>query len=49
LRLSVENKSDVRALPTLWIANHTLHDLLGKRRPFLTAKRLLSNQTFRDI
>ena len=26
-----------------------LHDLLGKRRPFLTAKRLLTNQTFRDI
>jgi class 3 adenylate cyclase len=49
LRLSVENKSDVRALPSLWIASHTLHDLLGKRRPFLTAKRLLSNQTFRDI
>ena len=28
---------------------HTLHDLLGSRRPFLTAKRLLSNQTFRDL
>jgi class 3 adenylate cyclase len=49
LRLAVENKSDARALPSLWIAGHTLHDLLGKRRPFLTAKRLLSNQTFRDI
>ena len=49
LRLAVENKSDTRALPSLWIAGHTLHDLLGKRRPFLTAKRLLSNQTFRDI
>jgi class 3 adenylate cyclase len=49
LRLTVENKSDVRALPSLWIANHTLHDLMGKRRPFLTAKRLLSNQTFRNI
>ena len=24
-------------------------DLLGRRRPFLTAKRLLTNQTFRDI
>ena len=22
---------------------------MGKRRPFLTAKRLLSNQTFRDL
>jgi class 3 adenylate cyclase len=49
LRLVVENKSDVRALPSLWIAGHTLHELLGRRRPFLTAKRLLSNQTFRDI
>jgi class 3 adenylate cyclase len=49
LRLTVENKSDVRALPSLWIANDALHDLMAKRRPFLTAKRLLSNQTFRDI
>ena len=39
----------MRALPSLWIAGHTLHDLLGKRRPFLTAKLLLTNQTFRDI
>ena len=39
----------MRVLPSLWIAGHTLHDLLGKRRPFLTAKRLLTNQTFRDI
>jgi class 3 adenylate cyclase len=31
------------------LANDVLHDLLGQRRPFLTAKRLLSNQTFRDI
>jgi class 3 adenylate cyclase len=49
LRLSVENKSDVRALPSLWIAGDKLHDLMAKRRPFLTAKRLLTNQTFRDI
>ena len=26
-----------------------MHDLLGSRQPFLTAKRLLSNQTFREI
>ena len=38
-----------RVLPALWIAGDPLHDLLGKRRPFLTAKRLLTNQTFRDI
>ena len=36
--------------PTLGtIAGDDLHQLLGKRRPFLTAKRLLTNQTFRDI
>jgi class 3 adenylate cyclase len=49
LRITMENKSDSRALPTVWIAAHHLHDVLGKRRPFLTAKRLLTNQTFRDI
>jgi class 3 adenylate cyclase len=49
LRIVMDNKSDVRALPTVWIAAHHLHDLLAKRRPFLTAKRLLTNQTFRDI
>jgi class 3 adenylate cyclase len=49
LRITMENRSDVRALPTVWVAAHHLHDLLGKRRPFLTATRLLTNQTFRDI
>ena len=49
LRLSLDNRSDVRALPSVWIAGDALHHLLGKRRPFLTAKRLLTNQTFRDI
>ena len=39
----------LRTLPSVWIAGDKLHDLLGKRRPFLTAKRLLTNQTFRDI
>ena len=49
LRISLENRLQRRVLPGVWIAGHTLHDLLGKRRPFLTAKRLLTNQTFRDI
>src|SRR6478609_4716831 len=49
LRLSIDNRTDVRVLPSVWIAGDLLHDLLGKRKPFLTAKRLLSNQTFRDI
>jgi class 3 adenylate cyclase len=49
LRIAVENRTDVRTLPSVCLANDALHDLLGRRRPFLTAKRLLSNQTFRDI
>src|SRR6266571_3494676 len=49
LRISLENRTDARVLPGVWIAGDKLHDLLGKRRPFLTAKRLLTNQTFRDI
>ena len=49
LRLSLENRTDRRVLPALWIASDALHHLLGRRRPFITAKRLLTNQTFRDI
>ncbi|KAA0699304.1 adenylate/guanylate cyclase domain-containing protein [Neorhizobium sp. P12A] len=49
LRLSVENRTEVRTLPSVCLANDALHSLLHNRRPFLTAKRLLSNQTFRDI
>jgi len=49
LRLSLENRTDRRVLPALWIAGDALHHLLGKRKPFVTAKRLLTNQTFRDI
>lgn len=49
LRILFENRTDVRTMPGVWIAGEQLHDLLGKRRPFLTAKRLLTNQTFRDI
>jgi class 3 adenylate cyclase len=49
VRLSLENHRDVRLLPTVWIADERLHDLVARRRPYLTAKRLLTNQTFRDL
>ncbi len=49
LRLALENQADVRVLPAVFIAAHSLHHLLGKRKPFLTAKRMLVNQTFRDV
>ena len=45
LRLSFENSTDRRVLPALWVSGDALHHLLAKRRPFLTAKRLLTNQT----
>ena len=49
LRLSLENRTDTRLLPGLWVAGDKLHELLRQRRPFLTAKRLLTNQVFRDL
>ena len=49
LRLAVENRTAKRVLPAVWIANDQFHEILGRRRPFLTAKRLLTNQTFRDL
>src|SRR5882672_9014754 len=49
LRLSLENRTNGRVLPSIWIANDAMHAFMGKRRSFLTAKRMLSNQTFRDI
>ena len=49
LRIQMENHTDLRVLPSICVANEALHTLLGQRRPFLTAKHLLSNQTFRDI
>lgn len=49
LRLHLENHTNRRALPAVWIASDALHDLMAHRRRFLTAKRLLTNQTFRDL
>jgi class 3 adenylate cyclase len=49
LRLSLDNRAGLRTLPTVFIAADALHRLIGKRKPFLTAKRMLSNQTFRDV
>jgi class 3 adenylate cyclase len=49
LRLTLHNRSDGRVLPAVWIAGDALHDLLGQRKPILSAKRMLTNQTFRDV
>src|SRR3979411_2760583 len=49
LRLALENQAGVRVLPSVFVAAGGLYRLVGKRKPFLTAKRMLSNQTFRDV
>src|ERR1700738_808389 len=49
LRLALDNQAGTRVLPGVFIAADALHELIGKRKPFLTAKRMLSNQTFRDV
>ena len=49
VRLLLENTSSRRTMPALWVASDHMHSIFTNRRPFLTATRLLSNQTFRDL
>ena len=49
LRVTLDNRTDTRVVPGVFVAGPAMHEMLGKRRPFLTAKRLLTNQTFREI
>ncbi len=49
VRIAFENRTEARVMPAVLIAGEDLHDFLSNRRPFLTAKRLLTNQTFRDL
>ena len=49
IEISLANGTKRRVLPGVWITGDKLHHLLGKRKPFLTAKLLLTNQTFRDL
>jgi len=49
VRITLENRSQDRVLPGLWLLSPEMNDMIGRRRSFLTAKRLLTNQTFRDL
>jgi class 3 adenylate cyclase len=49
LHLSFDNQTGSRVLPSVFVAADALHHLLGQRKPFVTAKRMLTNQTFRDV
>jgi len=49
LELVLENATSHRTLPIVWAAGDSLMELMERRLPFLTAKGLLTHQTFRDI
>jgi class 3 adenylate cyclase len=49
LRLTIANRTSTRALPVVWIENSGFDELVGQRRPNLTAKRIFTNQTFREL
>jgi class 3 adenylate cyclase len=49
VRISFDSRSSKRTIPGLWLTGEPLQEILTRRRPFLSATRLLSNQTFRDL
>jgi class 3 adenylate cyclase len=49
VRVVLTNKTERRILPGLYKLDHELHEMFEARHGFLTAKRLLTNQTFRDV
>lgn len=49
IRIAIENRTGARTIPTVWVAGDALHALLSARRPYLTAKHLLTNHTFREL
>jgi class 3 adenylate cyclase len=49
LRLTIENKTSRRIMPALFLADDHFHRLFEQKQPFLTAKRLFTNQTFREL
>jgi class 3 adenylate cyclase len=48
-RFVIENLTDHRGLCTVFDANDALHDMMARRKPYLTAKQVVTSQTFRDL
>jgi class 3 adenylate cyclase len=48
-RIVIENRTTRRTLPALYVVNERFNRLLKTRQPFVTARRLFTNQTFRDV
>ena len=49
VRIALDNRARRRTLPAIWVLDDAFHALFNRRRPFLTATRVFSNQTFREI
>jgi class 3 adenylate cyclase len=49
LRITLENRTGRRIVPGLFVAGEKFHTLFENRRQILTAKRLFTSQTFRDL
>ncbi|MBV8493933.1 MAG: adenylate/guanylate cyclase domain-containing protein, partial [Alphaproteobacteria bacterium] len=49
MRIALDNRSRRRVLPAVWSPDAAFHAVLQRRRPYLSATRVFSNQTFRDI
>jgi class 3 adenylate cyclase len=49
LRLTLVNKTSHRILPGVFRADDKFHELFTRKQPFLTAKRLFTSQTFREL
>jgi class 3 adenylate cyclase len=47
-RVVLENRTDRRLLPAIYIANKAFHDIFERRQEFVTARRMFNNQSFRD-
>ncbi|MBO9195386.1 adenylate/guanylate cyclase domain-containing protein [Rhizobium sp. 16-449-1b] len=49
VKLYVQNPTSKRILPILWKVGPTLKEMVSRRVPVLTANRLMSSQSFRDL
>jgi class 3 adenylate cyclase len=49
VELTLANRTTTRALRVVWLETKEYDALVGQRRPHLTAKRIFTNQTFREL
>jgi len=47
-RLVLENRTELRLLPAIYISNDDFHRIFQRRQAFVTARHMFNNQCFRD-